>query len=121
MKTWQIAVIAVVVIAVGVGAFFGGRAAGGGTPTPEEAMAVLGNLTPEQMQQAFQNGNGPGVGGFPGGAGETRVQGSGNTVSGSIIASDASSITVETADGSSRIVFGLGIDHHLQGRGGHGG
>jgi hypothetical protein len=106
VKIWQIAVIAVVVIAVGVGAFFGGKAAGGGTPTPEEAMAVLRNLTPEQTQQAFQgnNGSGNGVpnGGFPGG---NRVQGGGNAVSGSIIASDESSITVETTDGSSKIVL----------------
>jgi len=109
VKTWQIAVIAVVVVAVGVGAFFGGKAAGGGTPTPEEAMAVLRNLTPEQTQQAFQGDNSSGSigtpnGGFPGSDGN-RIQGGGNAVSGSIIASDESSITVETTDGSTKIVL----------------
>jgi len=112
VKIWQIAVIAIVVIAVGVGAFFGGRAAGGGSPTPQEAIAVLRNLTPEEMQQAFQGSGASGGPGFvgngadlPGGAGGTRVQGGDNVVSGSIIAFDASSITVATNDGSSKIVL----------------
>jgi hypothetical protein len=96
VKAWQIAVVAVVVVAVGVGAFFGGReTAGSGTPTVEEAMKVLQG----QFQQGGPGGNGAG---FPGGNGAAR---GGNAVTGSIIASDSSSITVQTPDGSTKIVL----------------
>ena len=47
MKPWLIAVVAVVVIAVGVGGFFGGRAmGGGGTVTPEQAVKALSEHDP---------------------------------------------------------------------------
>lgn len=92
MKKWMIAVVVVVVAAVGVGCFFGGRAtAGSGAPTVEQAMQVL--------QNQFQNGS---ANGFPGANGTARR---GGVVSGSIIAADASSITVKTTDGSSAIVL----------------
>jgi hypothetical protein len=107
VKKWHIAVIAVVVIAVALGGFFGGRAAAGGvTPSVEDAMKVLQNATPEQMQQVFANGNGV-RGAFPGATGANgtnRFQG-GNAVAGQIVSADSSSITVKTSDGSTRIVF----------------
>jgi hypothetical protein len=106
VKKWYIAVIAVVVVAVALGGFFGGRAmAGGGTPTVDQAVKVLQNATPQQLQEALANGNGlRGV--FPGASGTngTRFQG-GNAVAGQIVASDSSSITVKTSDGGSKIVL----------------
>ena len=94
VKTWHIAVVVVVVVAVAVGAFFGGRAtASGGTPTVQEALKVL--------QSQAQQGNGNGFG-FPGGNGTAR---GGGAVSGSIIAADATSITVKTSDGGTKIVL----------------
>jgi hypothetical protein len=96
VKAWQIAVVVVVVIAVAVGGFFGGRAtAGGGTPTVQEALKVL------QSQAQQGNGNGNGFA-FPGGNGTARR---GGAVAGSIIAADATSITVKTADGGTKIVL----------------
>ncbi len=98
MKKWMIPVVVVVVVAVGVGCFFGGRASvGSKTPTVQEAMQVL--------QTQFQNGNGANGAngtGFPGANGAARR---GGAVSGSIIAADASSITVKTSDGSTKIVL----------------
>ena len=98
MKKWHIAVVVVVVVAVGVGAFFGGRATGGsGTPTVAEAMKVL--------QSQAQQGNGTG---FPGGNGFAGANGTarrGGAVSGSVIAADATSITVKTSDGGTKIVL----------------
>jgi hypothetical protein len=92
VKKWYIAAVVVVVVAVGVGAFFGGRATGGGgTPTVAEAMKVL--------QSQAQQGNGTG---FPGANGTARR---GGAVSGSIIAADATSITVKTSDGGTKIIL----------------
>jgi hypothetical protein len=105
MKKWLIIGI-VVVVAVGVGAFFVGKAtAGGSTPTAAEAMKVIQNLTPQQQAQLFAGGNGPrgtgagGTGGFPGGGA------GGGLVAGDIIAKDATSITVKLSDGSTKIVL----------------
>ncbi len=106
MKKWLIPVIVIVVLAVAAGAFFGGRAAASsGTPSVEEAMKALQGATPEQLQQVFANGGGTG-GNFPGGpgGGTTRFQG-GGAVTGTIISSDANSITVKTGDGSTKIVL----------------
>lgn len=98
MKKWQIALVVVVIIAVGVGAFFGGRATGGGnaaTTASTGQVAGQGNGTrPNGMQ-------GPGgTGDFAGPGGNGR-----NMISGSILAADASSITIQTSDGSTKLVL----------------
>jgi hypothetical protein len=93
VKKWQIAVVIVTVIAVALGALFGGRAwgAGGSSDGPGQ-LAGDGNgpwgrgdgLMPSDRQ-------GPGIGG--------------NMVAGSIIAADETSITVKTSDGSTKIIL----------------
>ncbi|MCL4371146.1 MAG: DUF5666 domain-containing protein [Chloroflexi bacterium] len=98
MKKWLIAVVVVLVIAVGVGAFFGGRAsAGSSTQTPNtngqattESGQFPGNGTPPSGDLAVTGANG-----VPGR----------NMVAGSIIAADDSSITVKTSDGNSKIIL----------------
>ena len=103
MKRWLIPVIAVVVVAVGVGAFFGGKAAGGGTPSAAEAMKVVSNLTAAQRQALAQSSGGTGTatgaptGGFAGAGG--------NMTSGSIVSSDANSLTIKLTSGSTKIVL----------------
>ena len=103
MKRWLIPVIAVVVVAVGVGAFFGGKAAGGGTPSAAEAMKVVSNLTAAQRQALAQSSGGTGTatgaptGGFTGTGG--------NMTSGSIVSSDANSMTIKLTSGSTKIVL----------------
>jgi hypothetical protein len=109
MKPWLIVVVVIVVIAVGVGGFFGGRAtAGGGTPTLQAALTRLQNATPAERQQAFSSGGGLGGifgrGGAAGGTGGTGRTG-GGAVAGSIISADSTSITVKSADGSTKIVL----------------
>ena len=100
MKRWLIPVIVVVIVAIGVGAFFGGRAAGGGTPTVAEAMKVIQNMTAAERQTLGQGG---GTGGQIGAS--NRAGGFGGLTSGSIISSDASSITVKLSDGSTKIIL----------------
>jgi len=104
MKRWLIPVVAVVVVAIGVGAFFGGRAATGGTPSPAAAMKVLQNLTTEQRAALTQSGGGTGTAtGAPSGTGP---EGAGsNMTSGSIVSSDANSMTIKLTDGSTKIVL----------------
>jgi len=96
VKKWQIAVVVLAVIAVGVGALFGGRAWG------ESASSS------DQTQRQFAtDGSGPfnrGDGSAPG-DGTGRGMFGGNAVTGSIIAVDSSSITVQTSDGSTKIVL----------------
>jgi hypothetical protein len=102
MKRWLIPVAIVVVIAVGLGAFFGGRAIGGGTPSPEQAMKVLQNLTAEQRQALAQSSGSSGAAaGAPTGAAGP----GGNMTSGSILSRDANSITVKLSDGSTKLVL----------------
>ena len=109
MKRWLVAVVIVVVIVVGVGAFFGGKASGGGTPSPQAALKVLTNLTAAQRQQLL--GSGGGLGGLfggsrgTGGAGGTGGTGAGGFTTGSIVSSDSTSITVKLTDGSTKIVL----------------
>jgi hypothetical protein len=102
MKPWLIAVVAVVVIAVGAGGFFGGKAVGGGTPTAAEAVKALQSMTPQEMQQAL---SGVRANGGTGGTFGNRANGSGGFVSGSVISQDGDSITVKLADGSTKIVL----------------
>ena len=92
MKKWQIAVVVAALIAVGVGALFGGRAWGA---SGSSATANADQAAPQFMR------DGTGPSGMPGG-GPRNADG---MVSGSIIAADASSITVETSDGSTKIIL----------------
>jgi hypothetical protein len=97
MKTWQIwTVAAVVVVAVGLGCLFGGRAWGASGSDDNGKNRTAG--------QNWGNGNGPS--GMPGeGSGQFGGRNGGGMVIGSIIAVDATSITVKTSDGSTKIVF----------------
>jgi hypothetical protein len=100
LKKWQItAVAAVVVIAVGVGCLFGGRA--WGTADSDNngqdrgaGQNWAGGDRPSGMPT---DGSGPFAG--PGG------RNGGNMVSGSIIAVDNTGITVKTSDGSTKIIL----------------
>jgi hypothetical protein len=106
VKKWLIPVIVVVVIAVAVGGFFGGRAtAGGGSPTLEQATARLQSATPQEMQQALQNGRGSGSNGAPGFFGGNGARAGGGAVAGTIVSADSSSITVKSENGSTKIVL----------------
>jgi hypothetical protein len=91
--------VAVVVIAVGVGCFFGGKAVGGGTPTLAEAMKVI-------QSQGGNGANGATSGSMPS-FGQRGANGGsgGGMVSGSIIASDSTSITVKDSSGNTKIVL----------------
>lgn len=97
MKKWQIwTVAAVVVVAVGLGCLFGGRAWGAGGSDHNGKNQAEG--------QNWGNGNGPS--GMPGnGSGQFAGRNGGGMVSGSIIAVDGTSITVQTNDGSTKIVL----------------
>jgi hypothetical protein len=100
-----IGIIVAVAVVVGVGAFFGGRATGGGAPTPQEALKVLQNLTQEQRAQLLQNG---GLGSLFGNrTGPSGGQGNpaGGFTAGSIINKDATTITVKLQDGSTKLIL----------------
>lgn len=90
MKRWLIPVVAVLVIAVGVGCFFGGRATRSGS-TANAKNGVFANGFPGANGQTPQGGNG--------------TRGGGGMVIGSIISNDGTSITVKTQDGSTKIVL----------------
>jgi hypothetical protein len=93
MKKWQMWTVgAVVVIAVGLGCLFGGKAWGdSGSPNTDGQFPRNG--------AAMGRGDGPmPSGGFAGRNG-------GGMVSGSIIAVDSNSITIQTPDGNTKIVL----------------
>jgi hypothetical protein len=98
VKKWQIAVVVVTVLAVAVAALFGGRAWGHSAPANDTA-------------QAQSAGQGPGNGNFPGMPGGDSAQpdasgrDGGNMTSGTIIAADDTSITIQTTGGSTKIVL----------------
>lgn len=101
MKRWMIGVVVLVVIAVGVGAFFGGRASVEGTSEQAvgQGLALGQGVAGEQSA-----GNGSNRSGFPSdGSGFAGGRG-GNVVSGTIIAVDETGITVQT-EGGSKIVL----------------
>ncbi len=106
MKRWLIPVIVVVVAAIGVGAFFGGKAAGGGTPSAAEAMKVVSNLTAAQRQALAQSSGGTGTAtGAPTGGPTGASAGGGDMTSGSIVSSDANTMTIKLDSGSTKIVL----------------
>ena len=93
MKRWLIPVVAVVVIAVGVGCFFGGRATVSTTAKVPAGFPTSGAMSGSGAQGAY--------GAYAGRGG----RGGGNMVIGSIIANDGTTITVKTSNGSTKIVM----------------
>jgi hypothetical protein len=100
-----IGIIVAVAVVVGVGAFFGGRATGGGAPTPQEALKVLQNLTQEQRAQLLQNGGLASLFGNRTGTGGAQGNRGAGFTAGSIISKDATSITVKLQDGSTKLIL----------------
>lgn len=98
MNTKQYAIIAGIVIVIGVAAFFGGVKYAKSSTTVNN----FGNLTAEQRQQF--RGTNIGAGNRPsGGLGRTGV--GGQATSGEVIGKDDKSITVRLADNSTKIVY----------------
>ncbi|TSC77055.1 MAG: hypothetical protein G01um101431_238 [Parcubacteria group bacterium Gr01-1014_31] len=91
-------ITAVVAVAVGSGAFFGGMKYQA-SKSPQFNAAALRNLTPEQRQQRFRD-----LGGAPDGA-RVFAGRAGGGAAGEIIAKDETSITVKLRDGGTVIVF----------------
>ncbi len=95
---------AIIVVVVGVGAFFGGMKVGQMGGNRAQAFQNLRNLSPEERQQRLQqfgmNGQ-PGANGQMGGMGARM---SGGTM-GDVISKDDKSFTVKLRDGGTRIVF----------------
>jgi hypothetical protein len=101
--------IALAIIIVGGGAFYGGLAYGkksGGS------LADLKNLTPQEQRQKLQSlglfgggANGGARGGFGRSGGNAAGGAGGQFDAGQIIAKDDKSVTVKSNDGSSKIIF----------------
>lgn len=114
-RTWIIAVVAVLVF--GVGGFFAGKAVagGGGSSGGTVTVASLKSMPQDQVMQVFQqylqeNGGfqgGPGgLGGANGTNGANRNGGArGGFTNGTVVAKDAQSITIKSANGSTRTVL----------------
>jgi len=101
VKKWQIAVAAAAVAAVGVAALFGGRAWGESAPSNEAAQLQIAAQGPGNANMPGMPGDGSRQPGLP--FGSSRA--GGNMISGTIIAVDSTSITVQTGDGSTKIVL----------------
>jgi hypothetical protein len=95
MKRWLIPVVAVLVVAVGVGCFFGGRATSGSNAKA----ASLPNGFPTSGSMSGSGAQGA-YGAYAGRGGR-----GGNMVIGSIIANDGTTITVKTSNGSTKMVL----------------
>ncbi len=100
MKKWQIAVVAVTVVAVAVAALFGGRAWGQSGSSNDAAETQTAGQGPTYGDFL----GAPGGGSMPAGPGGANRSG-GNLLGGSIIAADDSTVTIQTADGSTKIVL----------------
>jgi len=97
MKKWMIGLFALTIVAVGMGAFFGGRASVSQTPSAEANLGPgLGQL------QRNQAGTLPAQ---PGGTNGFAGARAGNLVSGTILSVDDAGLTVKMSDGGSKIVF----------------
>lgn len=99
MNKKNIAIVALVVIAVAGGAFYGGTAYSKGKTPPAGNFPGGQNVTAEQRRQLMQNGGGFGGGGMRG------ANAAGGFASGEIIRIDDKSITVKLQDGGSKIIF----------------
>lgn len=104
MKKWQIAVVAVTVVAVAVAALFGGRAWGQSASSNDTAQARTAGQGPGTGNMPPMPGDGSQQPGAPG-AGGIGGMGGGNIITGSIIAADDTSVTVKTSDGGTKIIL----------------
>ena len=103
----------VVVIIIAAGSFYGGMQYGTSKATAA-AMAARGGTG----GFGGQRGGGAGQGGAQGGGARGGANGGGGFVNGQIVSSDATSITIKTANGGSKIVFfspSTGIDKSVAG------
>jgi hypothetical protein len=99
LKKWQIAAVTAVVIAVGVGCLFGGRAWGAAGSDNNDQGRSAGQNWADGNRPSGMPADGSGLFAGPGG------RNGGNMVSGSIIAADSTSITVKTGNGSTKIIL----------------
>ncbi|MCX8032088.1 MAG: DUF5666 domain-containing protein [Thermoleophilia bacterium] len=97
MKKWIVALLAAVIVVVGVGAFFAGRASVSQVASTGTNLGLARGQLPSN-----QGGTLPGqLGGVNGSPNGPR----GSLVSGTILSVDDTGITVKTADGGSKIVL----------------
>ncbi len=97
-------IIAVIIIIIGVGSFYGGIKYGQKNNSAKNSVPDFQNMTAEQRQQVFQQfrGNGDTQGSRRNGAGS---QNRGAFLSGEIISKDDKSVTIKLRDGGSKIIF----------------
>jgi hypothetical protein len=93
VKKWQIAAVVVAVIAVGVGAFFGGHAWGASGSSDDSGQVAGGSNGPWGRGDGSMPPDGQGG------------RNGGNLVAGTIFSADESGITVKTSDGSTKIIL----------------
>lgn len=101
MKKWQIALVAVAIVAVAVAALFGGRAWGQSTSSNDADLVQAAGQGPGNGNAPGMPGDGSLPTGGPGGTGRNGL----NPTSGSIVAADDTSITVKTANGSTKMIL----------------